>query len=837
VDGTSGSSGTSGTTGTSGSSGTSGTTGTSGSSGTSGTSATNGTGGTSGTSGTSATSGTTGTSGTSGNSGTAGTSGSSGTTGTSGTSGTSGTTGTSGTSGTSGLLGSATSPLFISSNNITIQQASGSQSGFLSSTDWTTFNGKQNALTNPVTGTGTTNYLPKFTGTSTVGNSQIFDDGTNVGIGTIIPGSKFDVTNTIGTAYDASNTLVSGQTMRIANLSTSSSIASTLLFIATGGGGGNGLGSISGVNTATGSVALTFGTRDSGGSVTERARITSDGNLLIGNTSNAGFKLDVNGTGRFGGNVVLGTTALTGGGAAQWLTANGTAYGGGLISSVSGVIKAYYYYDNGANAAMVQAAAGVGVQLWANNTVALSIASTGAATFSSSVTAGAAITNAATLHVNNTSSADPTSLSSVPTSNIFGMSTSPGGMLAAGIGTTGGTHVWLQARNVGAAGVSYPISLQPLGGSVGIGTASPVTNLDLNSAISGAYTTSSSQAPLRVFNVTNAGGINSSVISFQCSTDNSASNPVARIGVVGESAGSNNGAMVMMTRDGSGVIERMRITSGGIVQVMSGNELRAYRSDNTRYGAFYTDNLAVHITSSTDPIRISSADRTEFYNSGTERMRITSGGNVGIGTTSDNGARLQVNGNANFNGFGINSAPISSTGTSQNFVQLRNTGGDFYIGQEGSVAGGFFTGSGAYANVFYGITEYNFIIGGVRRLRISTTGAATFSSLGTGTVYSNGGLLTNTDPSDFNLKKNITPINYGLTEILQLNAVTFDWKNDPINQGKQYGFIAQEVQKIMPDLVKQGEYLGLDSKAIFTILVKAIQEQQAQIQELKNKLS
>jgi hypothetical protein len=36
---------------------------------------------------------------------------------------------------------------------------------------------KQNVLTNPVTGTGTTNYVPKFTGTSTIGNSQIFDDG------------------------------------------------------------------------------------------------------------------------------------------------------------------------------------------------------------------------------------------------------------------------------------------------------------------------------------------------------------------------------------------------------------------------------------------------------------------------------------------------------------------------------------------------------------------------------------------------------------------------------------------------------------------------------------
>ena len=51
---------------------------------------------------------------------------------------------------------------------------------------------KQNVLTNPVTGTGTTNYVPKFTGTSTIGNSQIFDNGTNVGIGKS-PSFKLDI--------------------------------------------------------------------------------------------------------------------------------------------------------------------------------------------------------------------------------------------------------------------------------------------------------------------------------------------------------------------------------------------------------------------------------------------------------------------------------------------------------------------------------------------------------------------------------------------------------------------------------------------------------------------
>lgn len=42
---------------------------------------------------------------------------------------------------------------------------------------------------------GTTNYVPKFTGANTLGNSQIFDNGTNVGVGTASPGGKFSVVN------------------------------------------------------------------------------------------------------------------------------------------------------------------------------------------------------------------------------------------------------------------------------------------------------------------------------------------------------------------------------------------------------------------------------------------------------------------------------------------------------------------------------------------------------------------------------------------------------------------------------------------------------------------
>ena len=179
--GTSSTSGTSGTTGSSGSSGTSGTTGSSGSSGTSGTSATDGTGGTSGTSGTSSTSGSSGTSGTTGTSGSSGTSGTSatngtgGTSGTSGSSGTSGTTGTSGTSATSGTSGTTGSSGTSGTSGSTGTSGSSGTSGANGSNGTSGTSGT--TPVNQITGSGTANYLPKFTGSTTIGNSALYDGG------------------------------------------------------------------------------------------------------------------------------------------------------------------------------------------------------------------------------------------------------------------------------------------------------------------------------------------------------------------------------------------------------------------------------------------------------------------------------------------------------------------------------------------------------------------------------------------------------------------------------------------------------------------------------------
>ena len=114
----------------------------------------------------------------------------------------------------SGLIYTGTTPISVSGTVISMAQASAIASGYLSSTDWSLFNAKQDALVSgtniktvnsssilgsgnlsvgTVTGTGTANTMTKFTGTSSIGNSIVTDDGTNVGVGTASPGAQFGV--------------------------------------------------------------------------------------------------------------------------------------------------------------------------------------------------------------------------------------------------------------------------------------------------------------------------------------------------------------------------------------------------------------------------------------------------------------------------------------------------------------------------------------------------------------------------------------------------------------------------------------------------------------------
>ena len=102
-------------------------------------------------------------------------------------------------------------------------------------------------------------------------------------------------------------------------------------------------------------------------------------------------------------------------------------------------------------------------------------------------------------------------------------------------------------------------------------------------------------------------------------------------------------------------------------------------------------------------------------------------------------------------------------------------------------------------------------------------------------LYVNGSIF---NPSDANLKKDIQSICREKTDnLLKLNPASFKFKDD-VNAKEHYGFIAQEVENLYPELVKNSEmgYKTVNYIELIPILVSKIQDLNKEIQELKEKL-
>ena len=93
--------------------------------------------------------------------------------------------------------------------------------------------------------------------------------------------------------------------------------------------------------------------------------------------------------------------------------------------------------------------------------------------------------------------------------------------------------------------------------------------------------------------------------------------------------------------------------------------------------------------------------------------------------------------------------------------------------------------------------------------------------------------------SDQRLKDNIKPIKNPLSKILSLDSVEFDWnEKQETYSGHDIGLIAQQVEKIAPELVttRSNGYLAIKYDKLTSLLVGAIKEQQEQIQTLTDKI-
>jgi hypothetical protein len=271
-----------------------------------------------------------------------------------------------------------------------------------------------------------------------------------------------------------------------------------------------------------------------------------------------------------------------------------------------------------------------------------------------------------------------------------------------------------------------------------------------------------------------------------------------------------------------------------------------------------------------------------FYTNGSERVRINTAGNVGIGTSSPT-ATLSVNGVID----------QTSQGTFSAQYRCVNTGGTFYYALDSSTGSNF---GSAYAAVLWHSGNYPmlFATNNTERMRIDSSGnllvGTTSSAEGSGVglkllpsatgpryavvgsdssnttiaigVYSTGaaayrfqvgygGTIYATSTSisaisDQTLKENIRDLETGLREVMSLKPRRFDWINGDAKNVA--GFVAQEVEQVLPELVEDYVYnkdnegnsiikKSLKMGDILPTLVKAIQEQQTLIEQLTQRIA
>jgi hypothetical protein len=259
-----------------------------------------------------------------------------------------------------------------------------------------------------------------------------------------------------------------------------------------------------------------------------------------------------------------------------------------------------------------------------------------------------------------------------------------------------------------------------------------------------------------------------------------------------------------------------------------------------------------------------------------ERMRIDSAGNVGIGTSSPtdtagfsraldlNGASgaayyARTNGSATnftaFGNFGVDgyisnrAAGILSFNNNGSERMRVTSGGNFLVGTTADITSGstgiarscFDSGSGQNGMKIK-VNDDNYAT-------IITTGSGTnhyamymnnSSGTNVGSIYCSSTATTYNTGSDYRLKENIAPMTGALAKVQQLKPCVYTWKADG-STGE--GFIAHELQEIVPVCVngekdavdKNGKpiYQGVDYSKLVTTLTAAIKEQQAMIEELK----
>ena len=437
--------------------------------------------------------------------------------------------------------------------------------------------------------------------------------------------------------------------------------------------------------------------------------------------------------------------------------------------------------------------------------------------------------------------------------NSIAVNGTAGDLVLRASGTTGVTHITDSGGNI-------TMTLTEAN-NVGIGTSSPDTTLHVHKGASGLSGSPLSDSTLVLENNTHnyltilsPSNTESALIFGDADSNNVAS--------VGYSHSENRMAFGV---NGS---ERMRIDSSGDVLIGQTSQTGytfaqklvvgdgdANDGITIQSGSTHQGNLAFnHSDGTTAHGRISyqhSSNYMSFFTNNSERMRIAADGRVGIGT--DSPARdLVVNNSSDHSIIGVmggtsNLAGVVFGDSDNDDVSgiIHNNDGNYLY---------FTTDSTERMRIQANGRTSLFQTSGGGALTIRGEGGTSFIAIsfthnsdnGVGYIQTASSSVTYSTSSDYRLKENVVPMENGLERIQKLKPVKFNWKLDG---EESEGFLAHEVQEAGwndgitgskdDNLIEDGQqtYQGMDYGRITPLLVKAIQEQQEQIDALKSEIN
>ena len=339
------------------------------------------------------------------------------------------------------------------------------------------------------------------------------------------------------------------------------------------------------------------------------------------------------------------------------------------------------------------------------------------------------------------------------------------------------------------------------------------------------------QSPTSKLQVTGGGSPNNTIFATTSNYASSSAGSVLRIGHV--SATGNTTAIIQNLTAGGTAVGNISFPEGNVgigtstpASIVPGTNL-TINGSSVGYGSLFLQSNNVDrafFSADATNLLIGTAGASTnmlFYLGGSERVRMTVGGNVLIGTTTDNGAKLQVNGTVTASG-----RLSLGDGIVSNFNAI-------------SISSGVYTNTAAIS-----IGASNPTGGVVSPIITFTAPNASYSYAVRGGMYYNGSNLQMEfrTTSDYRVKEDLIEDFNAIDLLDKIKIYDHKWIGA---SGRSYSVIAHELQDVIPYLVSgqkdailedgSMDLQSVDYSKLVPILIKGIQELTERIKTLENK--